>query len=63
MVGKPFRDQRAKHPFDRDVHLGDEIDRALLVDLERPPELGHLEVAGADDGFDRGGEKDGARRH
>ena len=27
MVGKPLGDQVAKHPLDRDVDLGDEIDR------------------------------------
>ncbi len=34
MIGKALGDQRAEHPLDRDVDLGDEIDRALLVDLE-----------------------------
>ena len=60
VIGKPLGDQRAEILFDRHVDVGDEIDRALLVD----PEIGgaevlHLHAARVHDGFDRGGEKNG----
>ena len=58
MIGKPFGDERAEHPLDRDVDLGDEIDRALLVDAEARRRTRHLDVAGASDGLDGGGEKE-----
>ena len=62
MIGKALGDQRAEHALDRDVDLGDEIDRALLVDRgRRVPKLRHLHVAGADDRFDGGGEKAAGR--
>src|SRR5262245_2648469 len=32
VVGKALSDQLAEHALDRDVHFGDEVDRALLVD-------------------------------
>src|SRR5918994_426755 len=35
VIGKALGDQRAKHAFDFEVDLGDEIDRALLVDAQR----------------------------
>ena len=39
--------------------LGHEIDGALLVDAQVTAEPRHLEVAGPQDGFDGGGEKEG----
>ena len=38
MAGMPLGDERADHALDRQVHLGHQIDRALLVDLERAAE-------------------------
>ena len=35
VIGKSRRDQRAEHPLHFDVDLGDEVDRALLVDAQR----------------------------
>ena len=57
VIGKALRDQRAEHPLDFEIDLGDEIDRALLVDAHARAELGDLEIAGAHDRFDRGGEE------
>ena len=58
MIRKALRDELAKHALDGKVHLGDEIGGALLVDAEGLAELRHLQLAGTDDRFDRGGEKD-----
>ncbi len=57
MIGKALRDHRAEHPLDFEIDLGDEIDRALLLDAHAGAELGHLEIAGAHDRLDRGGEE------
>ena len=62
MIRKPLRDQLAKHALDGQVHFGDEVSGAFLVDAERLTELRHLQFAGTDDRFDRGSEKDGTRR-
>ena len=56
MGREPFRDHRAKHALDGKVHLGDEIDGPLLVDLDVLPETRHLQVAGANDGLNGRGE-------
>ena len=58
MIGKALRDQRAEHALDFDVHFGDEIDGALLVDTHAGAELGHLEIAGPHHRFDGGGEQE-----
>ena len=58
VIGKALGDQRAEHALDFEVDLGDEIDGALLVDAHARAELGHLQIAGAHDRFDGGGEKD-----
>ena len=55
VIGKALGDQLAEHALDGDVDLGDEIDRALLVDLEIAAELLHLQLAGADHRLDRRG--------
>ena len=62
MIGKPLGDQRAELALDLEVDLGDEIDRALLVDAHRAAEVRHLHVAGADDRLDGGREKDRRER-
>ena len=62
MIRKALHDQRAKHALDRHVDLGDEIGGALLVDAEGLTELRHLQLAGTDNRFNRGGEKDRPRR-
>ena len=51
------RSSVAEHALDGDVDLGDEVDRAFLVDLEIAAELLHLQLAGADDRLDRRGEE------
>ncbi len=56
VAGMPLGDERANHALDRQVHLGDQIDRALLVNLERAAQRGQLDRAGALDGVDGGGE-------
>ena len=60
VIGKALGDQRAEHLLDFEVDLGDEIDRALLLDAHAGAELGHLEIAGAHDRFDRGREESGS---
>ena len=57
VIGKSLGDELAEHPLDRHVDLGDQIDRALLVDAHVAAEARHLHVAGAHDRLDRGGEK------
>jgi hypothetical protein len=57
MIGKALGDEGTEHALDGDVHLRDEIDRAFLFDLEIAAELRHLELAGADNRLDRGGEE------
>jgi len=42
-------DERANHPLDGDVHLGDQVDRALLVDAKRAAEGVALKLPGAAD--------------
>jgi hypothetical protein len=63
MIRKPLGDERPEPPLDGDVDLGDEIDRALLVDLEGAAEAFHLQIACEDDRFDGSGEIQGVRRH
>ena len=57
VIGKSLGDHRAEHPLDGEVDLGHEIDGPLLVDLEVAAELRHLQIAGAGDRLDGGGEK------
>ncbi len=45
----PLGDERADHPLDGDVHFGDEVDRALLVDAKRAAEGFALKLPGAAD--------------
>ena len=52
MIGKALGDQRAEHPLDLHVDLGDEIDRAFLFDVE-VARAGQLHGAGLHDRFDR----------
>ena len=52
-----FGNQPPEHPLDRQIDLGDEIDGPLLVDTEIAAEARHLDVAGANDRFDGGGQK------
>ena len=61
VIGKALRDQRAEHALDFEIDLGDEIDRALLLDAHAGAERGDLHIAGADDRFDGGGEECGDR--
>ena len=61
VIGKALGDQRAEHALDGEVDLGDEIDRALLVDLEIAAEARHLQLAGADDRLDGRGRDTGDR--
>ena len=63
MIGESFRNQIAENAFDFDVDLGDQVDRALLGDLDVVSEPRHLQIAGADDGLDGRGEKQRIRRH
>ena len=56
VIGKPLGDHRAELALDLEVDLGDQIDRALLVDADVGAEAGQLDLAGANDRFDRGGE-------
>ena len=62
MIGEPLGDHRAELALDLQIDLGDEIDRALLVDAHVGAEPGQLHLAGADDGFDGGGEIEGRKR-
>jgi hypothetical protein len=57
MIRESFRNQIAEHPFDVDVDLGDQVDRALHVDLDVVSEPRHLQIAGTDDSLDGRGEK------
>ena len=63
MAGKPLRDQLPEDALDFHVDLGDEIDRAFLVHANRLAEMCHLHVAGANDGFNCGCEKEWVRSH
>ena len=63
MLRKSFPDERPEHPFDLHIHLGDEIDRALFIDLNLLSESGHLQLAGPDDGLDGRGEEERIRHH
>ena len=56
VVGKPLRDERAKHALDVAIDLGDEIDRSLFLDVKIVG-AGQLHGADLDDGFDRSREK------
>ena len=62
VVGKPLGDHLAERALDFQVHLGYEIDRALLVDPQIATEARHLRLAGADHGLDCGREVDGRKR-
>ena len=63
MGREPFRDHRPEHSFDGNVHVGDEIDGPLFVDLDVLPETRHLQIAGANDGLDGRGEVKRIKRH
>ena len=60
MIGKALRDHRAEHPLDFEIDLGDQVDGAFFFDTDAGAELGDLEIAGAHDRFDRGGEECGS---
>ena len=61
--GKALRDDGAAHPFDLDVDGGDEVDRALLADVEIAAETVELDLAGAPHDLDGGGQPRGRVRH
>ena len=63
VLRKPLRDERTEHALDGDVDLGDEIDRPFLVNAHGTAEVRELDVAGADDGLDGGGEEQRIGRH
>ena len=57
MVGEALRDHRAEPALDLDVDLGDEIDRAFLVDAEIAAEVFELDLSRLHDRFDGRGEQ------
>ena len=59
VIRKAPGDQRPEHALDLDVHVGDEVDLAFLADGEIGAEVGHLDVARADDGFNGGRKEQG----
>src|SRR5436190_9355959 len=54
-------DERAEHALDCEIDVGDEIDRPLLVDVNRAADVREPHVAGADDGLDGRGDEEGIR--
>ena len=61
MIGKALGEDRAAHALALEIDLGDEIDRALLVDAEAGLAPRQLDGAGPQDDFDGGGEEDRIR--
>jgi len=59
VVRKAFGDERAKHALDGQIDLRHEIDGALFLDVEVGPEAGALNLAGTEDRFDGGRQKEG----
>ena len=55
-VGKRVRDERAKGLFSREIGRRDEVDSALLLDVEAAAEVLPVDPAGRQRGFDGGGE-------
>ena len=49
MLWKALPDRRPELALDRDICLGDEIDLALLVDLDALAKAGHLQLASTND--------------
>ena len=58
MIGKAFGDHRSAHPLALEIDLGDEIDRALLVDVKAGRATRQLDGAGTKNDFDGGGEEE-----
>ena len=52
MVRKAVVDEGAEPGLDGHVHLGDQVDRALLVDPDALSEAGHLHLARVENGLD-----------
>ena len=60
---KSLGDHLAEFTLDGQVHVGHEIDRALLVHPDVLSEVGHHPVAGAGDRFDGGGQQERIASH
>lgn len=61
MVGKAFSQHRAAHPLALEIDFGDEIDRALLVDMKAGRAPCQLNGTGLENDFNRGSEEDRIR--
>ena len=56
VTGESLGDHRAELPLDLQVDLGDQVDRAFLVDAHVAAEPRQLHVAGTNHRLDRGGQ-------
>ena len=62
MIGKALGEDGAAHPLALEIDLGDEIDRAFLVDVKARLAPRHLDGAGLKHDFNGRGEEDRVRR-
>jgi hypothetical protein len=59
VIGKTRTENRSAHPLALEIDLGNQIDRAFLVDVESRFAARQLDSSGVENDLDRCGEEDG----